>query len=613
MCGIVGYWGAKQASDVLVGGLRRLEYRGYDSAGVAVLAGGALHIRREVGKLQALADGLGRAPLEGSVGIGHTRWATHGRPTTYNAHPHTDASGRLVVVHNGIIENYMALKERLQAAGHVFQSDTDSEVLAHLVGSCYGGDLPAAVRQALQQVEGTYAAAFLHQDHPDTIVGVRHGAPLVAGVGEQESFLASDVSALLDHTRSVVYLDDGNLVQIGPEGVRVSDLAGNALPLDVHRVDWNPAAAEKAGFEHFMLKEIHEQPASLTNTLGGRLDQAANRIHLGDQRLTEDTLRGIRRVVVVACGTAYYAGLVGKYVLEELARLPVEVDVASEFRYRRPVLDPETLVIAISQSGETADTLAALREAKRLGCPTLGVINAIGSTMGREVDAVLALQSGPEISVASTKAYTSMVAAMLVLGVHLGQVRGTLSDADAADLIRDLKHLPALVTKTLEMAPKVRALAEAFALSQNFLFLGRGINYPTALEGALKLKEISYIHAEAYAAGEMKHGPIALINEAMPVLAIATRSATYDKMVSNIQEARSRKGSAMGTVIAVATEGDNQIAHHVDRVLYVPDCPELLSPIINAIPLQLLAYDIARILGKDIDQPRNLAKSVTVE
>ncbi|MBM3266596.1 MAG: glutamine--fructose-6-phosphate transaminase (isomerizing) [Candidatus Sericytochromatia bacterium] len=613
MCGIVGYVGSQQASEILINGLRRLEYRGYDSAGLAVINSGRLELRREVGKLQNLEDGLRHAPLEGQTGIGHTRWATHGRPTTFNAHPHTDCSGNLVVVHNGIIENYLALKQELIAGGHEFQSDTDTEILAHLVESLYQGDLFKAVQQACARLEGTYATVFMHRDEPQRVVGIRHGAPLVAGMGDQEYFLASDVSAILDYTRQVIYLDDGELVVISREGVRVYDGAGAPRAKEVHRIEWNPAAAEKAGYEHFMLKEIHEQPSSLTNTLGGRLDEREGRVYLGETGLSDEAIAGIDRIIVTACGTAYYAGLVGKYLIEDLARLPVEVDFASEFRYRHPIVNDKTLVIAISQSGETADTLAALRECKRQGAKSLGVINAIGSTMSREVDAVLSLQSGPEISVASTKAYTSMVAAMLLLAIHLGHARGALPADRVRDLIGELKHLPALVTRTLEMNAEVQALAEAFALSQHFLFLGRGINYPTAMEGALKLKEISYIHAEAYAAGEMKHGPIALINEAMPVLAIATRSATYDKVISNLQEAKSRKGAARGTVIAIATEGDTEILSHVDRVLYVPACPELLSPVVNVVPLQMLAYYIARILGKDIDQPRNLAKSVTVE
>jgi glucosamine--fructose-6-phosphate aminotransferase (isomerizing) len=613
MCGIVGYVGGQQASEVLIAGLRRLEYRGYDSAGLAVINKDKLDLRREVGKLQNLEDGLRHAPLEGNTGIGHTRWATHGRPTTFNAHPHTDCSGNLVVVHNGIIENYLPLKQELIANGHNFQSDTDTEILAHLVESLYQGDLFKAVQQACDRLEGTYATVFMHRDEPQRVVGIRHGAPLVAGMGREEYFLASDVSAILDYTRQVIYLDDGEVVVISREGVRVYDSEGAPRAKEVHRIDWNPAAAEKAGYEHFMLKEIYEQPSSLTNTLGGRLDEKEGRIYLGEVGLTDDDLKSVERIVVTACGTAFYAGLVGKYLIEDLARIPVEVDFASEFRYRKPIVDEKTLVVTISQSGETADTLAALRECKRQGAKSLGIINAIGSTMSREVDAVLSLQSGPEISVASTKAYTSMVAALLTLATHLGHIRGTLPPDQVRDLILDLKRLPALVTRALEVAPEVQALAEAFALSQHFLFLGRGINYPTAMEGALKLKEISYIHAEAYAAGEMKHGPIALINEAMPVLAIATRSATYEKVVSNIQEAKSRKGAARGTVIAIATEGDKEIAQHVDRVIYLPACPELLSPVVNVIPLQLLAYYIARILGKDIDQPRNLAKSVTVE
>ncbi|MEB3222889.1 MAG: glutamine--fructose-6-phosphate transaminase (isomerizing) [Candidatus Sericytochromatia bacterium] len=609
MCGIVGYIGTQSASDIIVDGLKRLEYRGYDSAGIAIAHDGALDLRREVGKLRNLEAQVIAQPPQGSIGIGHTRWATHGRPTTFNAHPHTDASGDLVVVHNGIIENYGALKSQLMGQGVKFASDTDTEVLAHLIASLYQGDLLTAVFEALRHVEGTYAIAVLHRKNQDLLVGARKGSPLIVGMGEGENYLASDIPAILNYTRQIVYLDEGQVAEVRRDGVKVYNEKREQVPFSIARIDWNLVAAEKAGFEHFMLKEIHEQPTSLSNVIAGRFDEREGTMFLEDIGLAPELLAGFRRIAIVACGTAYYAGLVGKYLIEQLARIPTEVDLASEYRYRDPVIDGETLFIAVTQSGETADTLAAVREAKRQGATVLGVVNVIGSAIAREAHGNLYLHAGPEISVASTKAYTSMVAGFELLALHLGLAKGTLAVEDAKRLMADLKRVPALVSRILENDRGIRELASRFTNHRDFLFLGRGLNYPTALEGALKLKEISYIHAEAYAAGELKHGPIALITHEMPVVAVATDGPTYDKVLSNIQEVKARDG----VVIAVATEGNITIQEHVDYTLYVPPVDPLLAPLVNVIPLQLLSYHIARLRGLDVDQPRNLAKSVTVE
>jgi glucosamine--fructose-6-phosphate aminotransferase (isomerizing) len=609
MCGIVGYLGEQPAAEILIEGLRKLEYRGYDSAGIAVAHGGQLQLRREVGKLRNLENQLREQPVTGHQGIGHTRWATHGRPTTYNAHPHVDGSGKIVVVHNGIIENYLELKNELIEAGHVFQSDTDTEVIAHLVQSYHEGDLLKAVHAASRRLLGTYACAVLHQDEPERIIAIKHGAPLLAGLGEGENFVASDAAAIINHTRRIIYLEDGEIAVVTRESVEVLDADLRPRNKEVTRIDWNLVAAEKAGYEHFMLKEIHEQPATLTQTLGGRFDDREGRLFLDEIGFSDDLFRSFDRAVVVACGTALYAGMVGKYLIEQYARIPVETDYASEFRYRQPVLDERTLVIFMSQSGETADTLAALREAKRRGAKTLGIINVKGSSIAREVDGNLFIHAGPEIGVASTKAYSAMVAALTLLALHMGQVRGKLNSVEVGASLKELKQIPAIIGHMLESTAAVKDVAHAFMNARDFLYLGRGVNFPTALEGALKLKEISYIHAEAYASGEMKHGPIALIDEHMPTVAIATQGSTYDKVVSNLQEVKARNG----VVIAIATEGDTSISAHADRVLFVPAVSEALSPLVNVVPLQLLAYHIARLRGCDVDQPRNLAKSVTVE
>ncbi len=602
MCGIVGYVGFRRATDVLLDGLQRLEYRGYDSAGVAVRGGAGLRVIKRSGRLSSLAEALKEEVLDGQVGIGHTRWATHGAPTDPNAHPHTDESGRIAVIHNGIFENYLELKEGLERRGHRFQSETDSEVLAHLIEEKYQGDLLEAVREALREVQGAYAVAVIHQDHEE-IVAARTVSPLVVGLGEGENFLASDVPALLPYTRRVIFLEDGDLVRLTRKGVEVYDLEGRPLGRPVQEVDWTLEAAEKGGFPHYMLKEIYEQPWVLENTLGGRLLEG-----IGDVDLDLDP-EGLERIQILACGSAAYAGLYGKYLLEGLARIPVEWDVASEYRYRNPVVDERTLALAISQSGETIDTLEAVKEAKRRGARTLGVINVKGSTLSREVDEVLYIHAGPEIGVASTKAYLAMLAAMAMLAIRLGRARKTLPKERAQGLIREMKRLPRLVEKVLEGRPVVAHVAEKYHQAQDFLFLGRHVQTPTAYEGALKLKEISYIHAEAYPAGEMKHGPIALIDEHLPVVVLATQGPLYEKVLNNIQEVRARGGK----VIAIATEGDRDILGLAQDVLYIPPIDPWLAPILSVIPLQLLAYEVAILLGRDVDKPRNLAKSVTVE
>ncbi|MCS7217533.1 MAG: glutamine--fructose-6-phosphate transaminase (isomerizing) [Thermus sp.] len=604
MCGIVGYVGFRNATDVLVDGLRRLEYRGYDSAGVAVRTPAGLGVVKRSGKLSALEEALKAQHLEGPLGVGHTRWATHGAPTDPNAHPHTTEDGKIAVIHNGIIENYLELKEALLARGHRFASETDSEVLAHLVEEKYRGDLLEALREALKEVRGAYAVVVVHEDREE-IVAARTVSPLVIGLGEGENLLASDVPALLPYTRRVIFLHDGDLVRLTRERVEIQNLAGEPLERPVVEIDWTLEAAEKGGFPHYMLKEIYEQPWVLENTLGGRLREEDGDVDLG---LALDP-KGVERVHFVACGTAAYAGWYGKYLMEILARVPAEWEVASEYRYRDPVVDGKTLAVAISQSGETIDTLEGIREAKAKGARTLGVINAKGSSLTREVEDVLYIHAGPEIGVASTKAYTAMLAAMALLAVRFGRARGTLSREAAQGLIREMRKLPRLVEEVLEKRPLVAHIAEKYHQAQDFLFLGRHVQAPTAYEGALKLKEISYIHAEAYPAGEMKHGPIALIDEHLPVVVLATQGPLYEKTLANIQEVRARGGK----VIALATEGDREIGKLAQDVIYLPEVHPLLYPIVSVVPLQLLAYEVAVLLGRDVDQPRNLAKSVTVE
>lgn len=608
MCGIVGYVGPRQASEILVEGLRRMEYRGYDSAGIAVINGSGIRITKAAGKLSALVDRLRGATPAGTVGVGHTRWATHGAPTTPNAHPHTDQSGRIAVIHNGIIENANTIRKALLNRGHVFQSETDTEVLAHLIGEYYSDSLEEAVAGALRDVDGAYGIAVVCAEEPDTVVAARNGSPLLIGVGDGEYFVASDASAILEHTRSVVYLDDGELAVLNREGYRVRNLTETSVEKPINQIEWDLATIERGGYPHFMLKEIFEQPESLTNTLRGHLlvDEGTSRL-LG-LNLSDDELARFDRIVITACGTSWHAGLIGEYMIEELARVPVEVEYASEFRYRNPVLNERCLVIAISQSGETADTLAAVREAKRRGARTVGLVNVVGSTIAREVEGGLYLRAGPEIGVASTKAFNSQVAALAMVALRLARLRN-LSLLQGREFIAALLALPGQLESVLARAPEVEALAEKYHHAQNILYLGRGVNFPVALEGALKLKEISYIHAEGYPAAEMKHGPIALIDENMPVVFIAPRDAVYAKILSNVEEVRARGGR----VIALVTEGDTEMHRHAEDTFTLPPTHGLLTPILASVPLQLFSYYVAVRRGCNVDQPRNLAKSVTVE
>ena len=610
MCGIVGYAGRRQGAAVVLEGLKRLEYRGYDSAGLAAVADGKLEVHKAAGKISVLEKELGSRLPEGTTAIAHTRWATHGAPTTTNAHPHTDCGGTLALIHNGIIENAAALRTALTQRGHRFRSQTDTEVLAHLIEELHTVEtsLEDAVTAALAQVEGTYGIAVISTRQPDTVVAARHGSPLLVAIGDQEHFVASDASAVLAHTRSVVYLDDGEIAVIRPDDYRIFDLAAVEKEKAVTRVDWDLAKIERGGYAHFMLKEIMEQPASLQDTLRGRLLEEEGAARLGGLNLTDDELQKVNRVVITACGTSWHAGLIGEYMMEELARLPVEVEYASEFRYRNPIVDERTLVVGISQSGETADTLAALREAKRRGARTLGLVNVVGSTIAREVEGGIYLHAGPEIGVASTKAFTSQIAALALLTLRLGRLR-SLSILQGREVVRALLKLPEQMQQVLARAPLVERLADKMVKHANALYLGRGYNFPVALEGALKLKEISYIHAEGYPAAEMKHGPIALIDESMPVVFIAPQDAVYQKVSSNVEEVRARGGR----VIAVVTEGDTGVARLADEVLEIPETLDLLTPVLSVLPLQLLAYYIAVRRGANVDQPRNLAKSVTVE
>jgi len=608
MCGIVGYVGPKQASPILIDGLRRMEYRGYDSAGVAVLNGGDIKIRKAAGKLSALVDKLRTETPSGTVGIGHTRWATHGAPTTPNAHPHLDQKGRIAVIHNGIIENSAAIRKALEKRGHVFKSETDTEVLAHLIGAYYEGNLEQAVAGALWDIDGAYGIAVISADEPDTLVAARNGSPLLVGVGDGEYFVASDASAILEHTRSVVYLDDGEMAVLTRDGYRVRNLTDTQVDKPVNQIEWDLATIERGGFSHFMLKEIFEQPESLTNTVRGHLLEEEGSARLRGLNLTDEEINRVNRVIITACGTSWHAGLIGEYIFEEMARIPCEVEYASEFRYRNPIVDENTLVIAVSQSGETADTLAAIREARRRGARTIGLVNVVGSTIAREVQGGLYLRAGPEIGVASTKAFNSQVAALAMVALKMARLRA-LSVLQGRQFIQALQALPAQIRTVLDRAPEVEKLADRFATAHNALYLGRGVNFPVALEGALKLKEISYIHAEGYPAAEMKHGPIALIDENMPVVFIAPRDGVHGKIVSNIEEVKARGGK----VIAIVTEGDEEISRLADAVFTIPATHDLLTPMLASVPLQLFAYYVAVRRGCNVDQPRNLAKSVTVE
>jgi glucosamine--fructose-6-phosphate aminotransferase (isomerizing) len=609
MCGIIGYIGKEAAVPILIEGLKKLEYRGYDSAGVAVLQDGRLVVRRAVGKLQNLETVLRAETLSGRCGVGHVRWATHGRPSEENAHPHR--AGTVVVVHNGIIENYLSLKKELEAGGRVFRSETDTEVIAHLIDASgqKGLSLADAVREAARRLEGAYAIAVIDERDPEVVVGARKGSPLVVGLGRGEFYLASDIPAILHRTRDVLFLNDDEMAVLSTEGVRITDLKGRELSREVTRVMWNPVMAEKGGYRHFMLKEIYEQPRAIMDTIRGRISQETGAIHLEEIALEQERLRSVKKIFIVACGTSWHAGLVGKYMIEELAAVPTEVDIASEFRYRCPLVCKDDLFIAITQSGETADTLAAMREARRKGATVVAVCNVVGSTAAREAAGVIYTHAGPEIGVASTKAFTAQLTALYLFGLFLGRLRGTLSAEDVKQRIADLVHVPALVERCLEANAGIEQIAKRYFKAADFLYLGRGPNFPVALEGALKLKEISYIHAEGYPAGEMKHGPIALIDENMPVVVIAGKNGVYEKVLANIEEVKARGG----IVIALVTEGDAEIVKRVDHAVAVPATNQLLMPILMAIPLQLLAYHIAVLLGADVDQPRNLAKSVTVE
>ncbi len=607
MCGIIGYVGHQQVVPVLLEGLKRLEYRGYDSAGIAMLSNGALTVRRCKGKVRQLEELLKGETISGTVGIGHTRWATHGRPSEENAHPHR--SGGIVVVHNGIIENYLTLKHALEAEGRVFASETDTEVIVHLIDRAFAGNLETAVRQALKEVQGAYSIAAIAESDPDKVVVARMASPLVVGLGQGEYLVASDIPAILHHTRDVLFLDDGEVATATPEGVTITTLDGTPVTKDVRQVLWNPVMAEKGGYKHFMLKEIFEQPRAIWDTIRGRLSQETGSVVLHEMNLSDEDVSRLQKIALVACGTSYHAALVGKYLLEQVCGLPVEADIASEFRYRDPLVDDTTLGVFISQSGETADTLAAVREAKRKGTHVLSICNVVDSSISRESDGVLYTHAGPEIGVASSKAFTAQLAALYILSIYLGRARGRLSEEAGSEMIQALVEVPKHVEDILEQDSLYEELARHFADRNDFLYLGRGINYPIALEGALKLKEISYIHAEGYPAGEMKHGPIALIDESMPVVALAPRDAVYEKMLANIEEVKTRDG----IVIAFTDEGNKELEGKVNHLFTVPQTTPLLMPILLSIPMQLIAYHIAVRRGCDVDQPRNLAKSVTVE
>src|SRR5262245_30608526 len=612
MCGIVGYIGDKSSIDIILEGLKRLEYRGYDSAGVAVVGAEGMQIRRAAGRIKVLEGLLRERPVRGSIGIGHTRWATHGRPTDENAHPHTDGSGNLVVVHNGIIENYLPIKERLQAEGHRFSSETDTEVIAHLIER-HLLDTPRldeAVRRALRELRGSYAIVVLSRKSPDRLIAAKQGAgSVVVGLGEDETILASDIPAILSHTRDVVILEDEDVAVVTRRGVEINQLDGAPVERAPIRILWDPILAEKGGYRHFMLKEIYEQPRAAADTMRGRVQPEGGTVVLPDIALDRETAQAIERIVLVACGTSYHAAIVGRFMIERLCGIPAEVDLGSEFRYRDAPMGPETLVVALSQSGETADTLGAVKAARAQGAPIVGITNVVGSALSREATGLLYTHAGPEIGVASSKTFTSTLVACYLLGLGLGRRRGHLLAEDGKKHIQALLELPRLMEKALEVEPKVADLARNLAPYKNFLFLGRGIHYPLALEGALKLKELSYLHAEGYPAGEMKHGPIALIDEGMPIIALTPRDASYERMMNTVEEVRARDGR----IIAVAHEGDREIGARAARVMTVPATAELLSPILMALPLQLLSYHVAVRLGRDVDQPRNLAKSVTVE
>jgi glucosamine--fructose-6-phosphate aminotransferase (isomerizing) len=625
MCGIVGYVGKKSVVPIIIEGLRRLEYRGYDSAGIAVSGNGSgLEVRRAEGKLRNLEEAIRQKPLHGTYGIGHTRWATHGRPTEENAHPHRDCTGKIVVVHNGIVENYLSLKRKLIEEGHKFTTETDTEIIAHLVekysaassGNGHRVSLEDAVRQTVKQISGVFALAVISTDEPNKIVAARNGPPTVIGLGDDEYFVASDVPALLQHTRDIFFLADGDMAIVTADGVQLTDFNGKPVVRQVQHVTWDPIQAEKGGYKHFMLKEIYEQPRAVRDTTLGRISQDTGHIFLDQMEITDAEFRTAEKINILACGTSWHAGQAGKFMIESLARVPVEVDYASEWRYRNPIVEPNTITLVISQSGETADTIAAQREAKAKGSKTLAICNVVGSMITREAAGTIYTHAGPEIGVASTKAFTAQLTALYIFAMYLAQVRGVMPLEKSRAAMQELTRIPAKLENILTHDQACDDLAKRYQKVHDFLFLGRGIHYPIALEGALKLKEISYIHAEGYPAGEMKHGPNALIDENLPVVVIATRDVNnpdavlrYEKTISNLKEVKARSG----VVIALATEGDEEIKEAADHVLYIPSAPEELSPILEIVPLQLLAYHIAVRRGCDVDQPRNLAKSVTVE
>jgi glutamine---fructose-6-phosphate transaminase (isomerizing) len=612
MCGIVGYIGKRNTTPIVIEGLKRLEYRGYDSAGLAMIdQNNQLKIYKEKGKIIELERALPEPKMcFSNIGIGHTRWATHGEPTVTNAHPHTSYCKKIALVHNGIIENYKPLKEKLISSGHIFVSETDSEVLAQLVGYFYEKteNLVIAVKQALKLVQGTYGIAVICQDNPKQIVAARKGSPLILGIGEDEFFITSDVSAIIIHTKRVIYLHEDEVVDINPEGFTITNLENEIVEAKISKIDWDISSIEKGAYKHFMLKEIFEQPESIENAFRGRLDNKLSTIKLGGLNLSLEELRNINRILIIACGTSWHSALVGKYVIESLARIPVEVEYASEFRYRNPIIPTGTIVFVISQSGETADTLAALREAQARGVKVLGITNVVGSTIARETDGGVYIYAGTEIGVASTKAFTSQVTVLIQLGILLGRMNH-LSPVYGKKILLELRQIPAKVNEILKNNDYIKSIAKTMVNSSNAIYLGRGINFPVALEGALKLKEISYIHAEGYPAAEMKHGPIALIDENMPVIAVALKDEIYEKIISNLQEVKARKGR----IIIIASKGDELIKDFSTEVIYIPETIDVLQPLLSVIPLQLLAYHIADLRGLDIDQPRNLAKSVTVE
>lgn len=610
MCGIVGYIGFNQASDFLLDGMAKLEYRGYDSAGIAVIgADNVIKIQKKVGRLANLAAIVEADPNEGTIGIGHTRWATHGRPSDMNSHPHASEDGKFAVVHNGIIENYMPLKEELIAKGYHFKSETDTEVVAHLLADMYDGDFVGTVRRMLARVDGAYALEIICSDEPDKIICTKKENPLVIGLGKGENFVASDIPAIINYTRDTYILNDGELAIVTRDGVAISDRAGNPVNKEVYHVTWNAEAAEKGGYEHFMLKEIHDQPKAVRDTFGTHISEDGKKAVFEELNWTANDVAAFNKILIVACGTAYHAGLVTKQYIESLARIPVNVEIASEYRYSNPLTDENTLCIVISQSGETSDTLAALKEAKRLGAKSLAITNVVGSSISREADNTVYTWAGPEISVASTKAYTTQLVAGLLLAIYLGQLNGKLDATLGADILSGIKELPNLIHEIFEVDEDMKAFAKHYGFKSDAFFLGRGIDYAVAMEGALKLKEISYIHAEAYAGGELKHGTLALIEEGVPVIALATQEDVYDKMISNIREVKAREA----VVIGIGLKEDEELSKHVDHAIYVPRANKFIAPILAVVPLQLLAYYAAITRGADVDKPRNLAKSVTVE